>query len=182
MALRVLVVCTANVCRSPMAGAMLAAMCAEQGAQVEVHTAGIDVSALGVDPRAVALMFERGLDIGNHRPRQLDADAVQGADLILCMTRHHLRHVAATHPGSFPRTFTVRELARRIALRPEGSAFALASLHEGRTAAQLLGDAPDDDIDDPHGRAATAYFDCLDTLDDALGTIAVALRSAGGAC
>lgn len=90
--MRVLVVCTGNVCRSPMAAAILRRRLAERGA------AGIEVSSAGTAPwdgapaseGSYLISLEHGLDLSDHRARPLTTDLVDGADLVLGMSPPHV--------------------------------------------------------------------------------------------
>jgi protein-tyrosine phosphatase len=158
MSPRVLVVCTANVCRSPMGAALLAHHVAAAGATAVVTSAGTEAVALAVDPHAVSAVAELGVDIAAHRPRQLTREvlATDGADLIITMTRGHLRSVATTDRTTFARTFTLPELVRRAMNvardMPADLHGWLEAVGEGRRVADLLGDDPADDVADPYGR------------------------------
>lgn len=95
--MRILVVCSGNTCRSPLAAAMLAARLANdvelQGSEVNsAGTSAWDGSPAAEGSYLVAL--ERGLDLSHHRARILTADQVQRADLILTMTTAHSSRVA----------------------------------------------------------------------------------------
>ena len=64
-----LVVCVGNICRSPMAAAMLKHQLGEQ-TDVTVGSAGLGaLVGYPADDHAIALMQERGLDISDHRGR-----------------------------------------------------------------------------------------------------------------
>ena len=58
--LKVLVVCTGNSCRSQMAEGFLR----EIGGLIEPYSAGLEPA--GLNPKAVAVMAEVGIDISNH--------------------------------------------------------------------------------------------------------------------
>ncbi|MFM0110827.1 low molecular weight phosphotyrosine protein phosphatase [Paraburkholderia nemoris] len=81
---RVLVVCAGNVCRSPMAAALLERRLSD----VTVESAGITaLVGHSADPMAVSLMRESGLDIRSHRARQLLFWMTEASDLVLVMDR-----------------------------------------------------------------------------------------------
>ena len=106
------VVCSGNTCRSPMAAALLEAALLE-GQQHDPRLVVPSVRSAGAysspgrpaSGHAVAAMQQRGLDITGHSTHPLAAADLLGADLVLCMTR---AHVAAVHellgllPGEAP--------------------------------------------------------------------------------
>ena len=167
----VLVLCTANICRSPMAAALLARELSARGAAVSVPSAGMLGSGEPPAPLAVSAMADWGLDISAHRSRLVSADDLAAADLTLAMARVHLRHAVVTVPAAWPRAFTLKELVRRgtqIGPRPPGTKLAdwLALAHEGRDRTALLGDSADDDIDDPIGGPPQAFAATAGLLGD----------------
>ncbi|HUG26891.1 MAG TPA: hypothetical protein VMK53_01235 [Gemmatimonadales bacterium] len=91
----VLVVCTGNTCRSPLAAALLERLLEEEG------PTGVTVSSAGVGAQdgapasegAYLVALEAGLDLSAHRARQLRPDLVRQANLILTMSSSHLRRV-----------------------------------------------------------------------------------------
>ena len=121
-----------------------------------VTSAGTQEFNLAVDPVATRSVRALGVDISQHTPRQMDRSILDtdGADLIITMTREHLRILVASNRAAFARTFTLRELLRRNARYR--SAIAgwddwLASMARGRRASELMGDDQNDDISDPYG-------------------------------
>jgi protein-tyrosine phosphatase len=174
----ILMLCTANICRSPMAGALLAReltagkATAGKRAAGELTAAGGSVlvrSAAtagrdGIPPPAevVSVMAAYGLDVSGHRSQAATAGDLAGADLVLAMTREHLRHAVVVAPVTWPRAFTLRELVRRGDLagrRQPGETLPgwLARVHDGRSRTALLGDSAEDDIADPIGGPLSGY-------------------------
>ncbi len=89
----VLVVCTANICRSPMGEGLLAHALAAQAAPLKnlrVLSAGVfaQEDAL-VSANSVAALKKVGLDIAGHRARQLTQPMLDEALLVLVMTEAH---------------------------------------------------------------------------------------------
>ena len=93
---RILIVCTGNICRSPMAEALLRA---KLGSGFQVSSAGL-AALVGApaDPLAVEVMQERGHDITGHRGRQALPSLLEGADLILTMDQTQQKGVLRQYP------------------------------------------------------------------------------------
>lgn len=154
--LRLLVVCTANQCRSPMAEALLRQLAGERRAPLAVSSAGLLPGGRPMVPDARAALGGCPIDMSGHRSRQLSAGLVAGADLVVGLARAHLREVVVLVPDAWGRTFTLKELVRRGeqagGRRPDQPlAHWLAAVAQGRRRAALLGDSPDDDVADPIG-------------------------------
>ena len=79
----VLVVCHGNVCRSPLAAALLAAELAPAGVRVE--SAGFFTPNRRCPPEAVTVAARRGVDLSAHRSTLLTAALAHSADLIVVM-------------------------------------------------------------------------------------------------
>ena len=89
----ILVVCTGNICRSPMAQGMLRHFMPKNFKEiVTVSSAGTD-ALHGNQARVFAIQAMRhyGIDISDHRARKLNRSMVAGADLILAMEQYHLK-------------------------------------------------------------------------------------------
>jgi protein-tyrosine phosphatase len=173
----IVVLCTANVCRSPMAAALLARRLAALGVAVPVHSAGMMSSGDPPHPEVVSVMSEYGIEIASHRSRIVCSADLAPASLVLTMARDHLRHAAITEPGAWPRAFTLKELIRRgekIGPRPPGEQFScwLSRAHAGRERMSLLGDSPEDDVADPAGGPLRAYADTAALLDRLMSRLA----------
>ena len=109
--MHILFVCTGNTCRSPLAEAIARRIIAERGiADVEVSSAG--TSAWPDAPASdgsLLVALENGMDLGEHRARQLSAELVRDADLVLVMGVHHLDRVEAL--GGAGKSFMLTDFA-----------------------------------------------------------------------
>lgn len=147
---KVLVVCTGNTCRSPMAEGWLNAKLAGKGWMAE--SAGMAAwDGSPASPEAVEAMREIGVDIAGHRSRGLTKTLVDGADMILAMTEGHRREIARRFPEAEQKT----------------------SLVHG------FGAAPAADVADPFGFSADAYRHTRDELVQALGDLLLHLAEHG---
>jgi protein-tyrosine phosphatase len=98
---KVLVVCMANVCRSPMAESVLRAVAAEHGrVWLEVESAGTRVTRTGLrpDPRAEEALLRRGYSASGSRSRALVPSDFDRFDLLLAMDRTNLADMLAIGP------------------------------------------------------------------------------------
>src|SRR5258708_13929920 len=88
---RILLVCTGNICRSPLAEALLRRDLTARGfPEIEVSSAGTGAWDGAPGSEGADLVgLERGLDLSGHRARLLTRELVEGADLVLTMARHH---------------------------------------------------------------------------------------------
>jgi protein-tyrosine phosphatase len=173
-----LVVCTGNICRSPMGEALLRARLAERGVAAQVHSAGTLAWGGPATGSAVLTMREHGLEIEGHLSRPLTDELVQHADLVLGMTRDHVWRASLGADGAVDRSFLVGELVRlgtqAGARGPDESVRAWAA----RVAA-LRPDGPvgraGDDVADPVGEPLTVYRGTAARLDRDLTVVAALL-------
>lgn len=92
---QLLVVCVGNICRSPVAEAMLRR--ALPGKRIE--SAGLAaLVGQGVEPTARELAEADGLDLAGHRARQVSVEMIQRADLILVMSDGQRRAIGDLSP------------------------------------------------------------------------------------
>ena len=150
---KVLFVCRANVCRSPMAEAIFNALAQDAGLPYEARSAG--VAALAGEPMAPyaeTVLEEVGIYANGHRARQVDGAMLEEADLVLAMTP---RQAAAL---------------RRLSAPPASKVHTLAGYANG---------APDPEgISDPYGQPMLSYrasmrliLECTDLLVARLGRL-----------
>lgn len=102
-----LIVCTGNICRSPVAESIfrqrLEASARWNG---RVRSAGLDALVdQGADPTVLGMMRERGFDLAPHRARQLTPEHVREADLVLVMETHQRDALLDLDPTARGKTF-----------------------------------------------------------------------------
>ena len=95
MAFRILMVCTGNICRSPMAEGLLRHLLPPSLAtDITVQSAGTHgLHGNRAESFAVNAAAEYGADISDHRARVLSPSMVRSADLVLAMEKYHLNRI-----------------------------------------------------------------------------------------
>jgi protein-tyrosine phosphatase len=161
----ILVVCTGNVCRSPIAEVCLrselSARFGDRGPNVHsAGTAGWDGSPAFA--RSAEAAAEHGIDVSRHVARTLSRDMVEEADLVLCMAAEHRSHVLASTGHVEARTFTLKGLVRVLEQLPLDAASddpgsLGARIEEADSARATSGSIVDEDIEDPYGDSVTAH-------------------------
>lgn len=100
--IHVLTVCLGNICRSPMAQAVLRHHAHAAGGEswMHVESAGTHAGMAGqrCDPRARAALQRRGYDPGQDRARRIVPSDFERFDLILAMDKQNLQSLQASCP------------------------------------------------------------------------------------
>jgi len=167
----VIVVCTGNVCRSPIAEGLLRRATEHRtvGAPITVSSAGTaGWEGSPAMSEAVEAAAEREVDISGHVATRLRPGMAAVADLVLCMAAEHRDQIASDEPQALDRTFTLKELVRlleggaRAAATPAARIAAAAAARAGAEAGEHQGE----DIADPLGRPLDGYRAIASELDD----------------
>jgi protein-tyrosine phosphatase len=115
----VLVVCTGNICRSPMAEGLLAARLAERGRSVRLASAGIG-ALVGhpADATATELLALRGIDLRAHRAQQLTSRLLAEFELVLVMEEEQQRAIEMRYPTARGRVHRIGKIGKFDVLDP----------------------------------------------------------------
>ncbi len=181
----VLLLCTGNICRSPMAEVLLRAHIERENVSsqvVAVRSGGFERSGMPADRYAVDVMHAYGLDVVGHRSEQVTAPLLRSSALVLTMTAEHVRRVVDVEPGAWHSTFTVAQWCSRTAvtarLGEETIEQFVARVHEGRRPAEALTDAGAGDISDPYGQRIADFRAVAAQLDPMMRQVARVLVGA----
>ncbi len=139
---RLVVACTANICRSPMVGGILQRRFEEAGLaeQVEITSAGVyGLTGEPASQPGVELLAKRNIDISGHVSRPLEDEEILDADLVIVMEESHRQVILASLPAARYKIVLFSELA-----------------------------ALSNDMEDPYRKGPKAYRKTLATIDSTL--------------
>ncbi|WP_431797727.1 low molecular weight phosphatase family protein [Microbacterium kunmingense] len=194
----ILTVCTGNICRSPLAAALLRTRLAPLSVNVvSAGTRGLREAPMTEE--TIALATSLGVspaDIAAHRSRFLMESHLTSPDIIFAMTREHRRDVVELAPSRMRSTFTIREFARLAdsltdhqlcsaaeagGTDPSSRVRALsAAVASQRGLVLSPSDPADDDVIDPYGHSWHTYELSASQLEPAVNSTVRALKLAFG--
>lgn len=150
----ILIVCTANICRSPMGEGLLRHFLAGQGeplAALRVVSAGIAARrGEPVSENAAIAMKKVGIDLRGHASSPLSQRLLDEALLVLCMTESHRAMIQLKFDPSPQHLYLFRE---------------------------FLPPPVDPEVDDPYGGPLSVYESCRDSLVEAVPSIVGFLKT-----
>jgi protein-tyrosine phosphatase len=181
----ILVICTGNICRSPMAEGFLRTTLRRRFGDraptvASAGTTGWEGS--GAMPESVEAAEERGVDISGHVARRLTRGDVFDADVVVAMAAEHRDAVSRAMPEAADRTFTLKELVRLLEalppptgpLGPDDLPDRVAGAEEVRRGG-FRGNPHDEDIVDPLGLPLESYRAIAWELDEWTARLAQSL-------
>lgn len=149
--MRILFVCTANICRSVMAEALLKHLLSGHRRRIDVDSAGIDiVPGLESDKFTSQVCSDHGLDISSHRPSQLTQQMLERSDIVLCLAENHRQLILGAYP------------------RFESKVFLLKHFRQNHP-------VENPSVDDPIGRPLAHYEHCYSEIEEEVKRIAALL-------
>ena len=144
---KVLFVCTANVCRSPMAERLFAKAMDETNSSQKIQAYSAGLSAMDSDKasqNSIDACEEVNIDITDHRSSNLTRTSLQEASVVFCMTESH------------------RALINMYFELPEGyPIFLMRDFLEGETK----------ELPDPYGQDIKVYRQCRDRMLEAFPSL-----------
>jgi protein-tyrosine phosphatase len=183
---RILLVCTGNLCRSPLAERLATewarTMLVSSPEALDVHVESAGVAATPgqeMDPNTAAVLREHGLAPVGFRSQALTKELAQTADLVLTMTREQRRAVLELEPRGLRKTFTLTEAADLLG-EADVRGLSLTPLAERARRIGVQLDAArahrttrsSDDIADPIGQRESVHREVAERIETALRPLA----------
>jgi len=172
----ILVICTGNVCRSPMAEGFLRRSLEQRFGHDAPSVASAGTT--GWDgrpamPESAAAAAERDIDIAGHIARVLERGHVEEADLVVGMAAEHREAVVRSLADAASKTFTLKELVRLLEALPAsdrppapGDLRARVAEADALRRSGFAGNPHDEDVVDPLGLPLESYRGIAWELDE----------------
>lgn len=117
--MRILFVCTGNICRSPIAEYLLRELINHSDTmpgtlpEFSIASAGVfGLSGHPMDPRSLEYLRQRGIDGSSFTARRISRKILRESDVIIGFEPMHITECLAVFPVAWPRTFRLSELAQ----------------------------------------------------------------------
>lgn len=184
MTIRVLTLCTGNICRSPLAAQILALRL--DVSIIETASAGTSAMVGAHMPEPLQTIATRmgAIDANKHRGVAVTKGVLARSDLVLGMEREHRQQAAKLQPQVVRKAFTLLEfshvvqhigqdqLAAELQQATDGPEAALALVMRMRGVVPRLTPARRYDLDDPYGRSNQVYERSAQRIEKAVDQIA----------
>lgn len=183
--MKVLFVCTGNICRSPMGELMFPLFFHDT--TIETDSAGTQgLIDQPIDPSSAKLMPLDGIDSSSFRSKRLTPQLAMSNDLILCFTEHQRKSIVTLAPRVRTRTYTLNDFANLC------SYFGENNLLQGTTIEDRMREVMYNtsmvrhmipqaaDITDPYNKDFQAFQTAHDQIGYAIADIAAVLEHTKG--
>lgn len=150
--MKIMFICTGNICRSAMAEGIMKQIVKENKIEAEIYSCGI-YAQKGESAAyfAIEAVKEYGVDISSHKATNIRESNIEQMDLILCATLSHKESILYYYPSLQGKVYTIKEYAK---VRGE----------------------KDLDIQDPWGYDEKVYKSCALEIKECLQEIARRLK------
>jgi protein-tyrosine-phosphatase len=146
--MKILFVCTANICRSVMAEALMKHMLLGHGNPIDVESAGVNaIGNLETDRFTKQVCSEHGLDISSHRSKQLTEEMLDHSNVVLCLAEIHKHLILRAYPRFKSKVFLLKQFRRKYSVQQPS-------------------------VDDPIGRPFSHYEHCYSEIEKEVKRIA----------
>ena len=152
--MKIMFICTGNICRSAMAEGMLRKMLQEKKIEAEIYSCGI-YAETGDEPtyNAIDAMKDYDVNITSHKATNIRDSKIKEMDIILCATNSHKQNVLYLYPELKGKVYTMKEYAG------------------------IDKDGQDLDIKDPWGYDLNVYKHCAKEIQECLEKIVEKLKN-----
>lgn len=152
--MKIMFICTGNICRSAMAEGMLKKMLQEEKIEAEICSCGI-YAETGDEPtyNAIDAMKDYDVNITSHKATNIRDSKIKEMDIILCATNSHKQNVLYLYPELKGKVYTMKEYAG------------------------IDKDGQDLDIKDPWGYDLNVYKHCAKEIQECLEKIVEKLKN-----
>ena len=166
--LKVLFVCTGNICRSPSAELLARQRYGDH--EVKFRSAGFIPDGQRCPQKLVDVLAQRGIDGGQHRSYQIDQASLEAADIILTMEAAHVQKATIIGREAFPRMFPLKEVAELLESGMfQGLEDFLHDANQGRDPFRYMETRWD--VDDPYGKSTQEYRAAVEEISDLVDSV-----------
>ncbi len=159
--LKVLYLCTGNICRSPSAELLSRQLFGDD--RVKFRSAGFIADGQRCPQKLVDVLAQRGVDAAHHRSYQVDAASLEEADLVLTMEAAHVQKATVISRECFSKIIPLREVAELMRSGIFGGLdHFLDDVNRGRDPFRYMETRWD--VDDPYGRSSSHYRTAVEEI------------------
>lgn len=152
--MKIMFICTGNICRSAMAEGMLKKMAKDENLDIEVYSAGIYAETGDYATfNAIEAANYYDVDIKNHRATNIRDSKIEDMDIILCATNSHKNMLISIYPNLKNKIYTMKEYA------------------------EIDNNGEDLNISDPWGYNQEVYMNCIKEIKKCLDIIIHKIRN-----
>ena len=111
--MKIMFICTGNICRSAMAEGMMKKIAKDRGKDIDVCSAGIYAETGDYATyNAIEAARDYDVNIALHRATNVRDSDIKEMDLILCATKSHKQTILYLYPELQGKVYTIKEYAR----------------------------------------------------------------------